>query len=225
MIQAVLKSFGQLADPRINWVVLVSLAGALATFVGLWALLHWLIVTGGILEGGWFAVLADWVSGAAVLVLAFFLFPGVVTLFAGMLLEYVVRAVEARHYPRLPPPRDQPLVEVFVYLLRFTGLVVLLNLVVLPLYLLLPGLNFIIFWALNGYLLGREYFEMVALRRLDPDEGRATRRANAGRIFVAGLVIAVLMTVPVLNLLMPVVAAAFMTHVFHGLRRPVSGAS
>jgi len=219
MVPALAKAFRQLTDPRLNWVVLVSVVGALAVFAGLWFLLVWLIESSGVLEGGWFDFLTDWLSGAAVLLLAIFLFPGVVTMFAGVLLEYVVRAVEARHYPRLGAPRDQPIAEVLLYVVKFTALVIALNLLALPFYLLLPGANFLIFWVLNGYLLGREYFELVALRRLTEPEGRDARRANGLRIFLAGLVIAVLMTVPILNLLMPVVGAAFMTHVFHALPR------
>ena len=103
-------------------------------------------------------------------------------------------------------------------MLRFTGLLLLLNLLVLPLYLLLPGLNFPISWTLNGYLAGREYFDLVAMRRLGKEDRDALRRAHGGRIFRSGFAIALLMTVPVLNLVMPVVAAAYMTHVFHGIR-------
>lgn len=218
MIPALFKSFRQLTDPRLNWVVLVSLAGALATFAGLWYGIAWAIESSDVLTGSWFEFLTDWLSGAATFFLAIFLFPAVMTMFAAMLLDYVVAAVEARHYPGLPPPRNQPILETLFYVVRFTLLVVGLNLLALPFY-LVPGLNLVVFWVLNGYLLGREYFEVVSLRRLAGAETRALRRANRGRVFVAGLAIAVLMTVPVVNLLMPVVGAAFMTHVFHRLQR------
>ena len=218
MISALVKSFRQLTDPRLNWVVLASLAGAVAAFAGLWYGISWLIESSGFLEDSWFEWLAGPLSGAVTFLLAIFLFPAIVTLIAGALLDYVVAAVEARHYPELPPPRDMPIAEIVFYVVKFTLLVLGLNLLALPLY-LVPGLNLVVFWILNGYLLGREYFEIVALRRLGQAEGRSLRRANGGRVFVAGLVVAVLMTLPVLNLLMPVVGAAFLTHVFHGLGR------
>ncbi len=218
MISALVKSFRQLTDPRLNWVVLVSLAGAIAAFAGLWYGLSWLIESSGFLQDSWFDFLTGWLSGAATFLLAIFLFPAVVTLIAGALLDYVVAAVEARHYPELPPPRAMPITEIVFYVVKFTLLVLGLNLLALPLY-LVPGLNLVVFWILNGYLLGREYFEIVALRRLGQQEARSLRRAHGGRVFLAGLVVAVLMTLPVLNLLMPVVGAAFLTHVFHGLSR------
>ena len=75
-----------------------------------------------------------------------------------------------------------------------------------------------VFYALNGYLLGREYFEFAAVRRLDPKNGRTLRRRYRIRVFVCGIAIAVLMTIPFVNWLMPVVAAAYMVHVFEGVR-------
>jgi CysZ protein len=88
---------------------------------------------------------------------------------------------------------------------------ILVNLIALPFY-LLPGINLALFWIVNGYLLGREYFELVALRHLDVAAARALRRRHALRIFIAGIVIAAFATVPFLNLLSPLFATAFMVH-------------
>ena len=83
---------------------------------------------------------------------------------------------------------------------------------------LIPLIPFV-FYALNGYLLGREYFEFAAVRRLEPPAGRALRKKFRTRIFLCGILIAVLMTVPFVNWLMPVIAAAYMVHVFEDLRK------
>jgi uncharacterized protein involved in cysteine biosynthesis len=93
-----------------------------------------------------------------------------------------------------------------------------LNLLVLPLY-LLPGANVILYLALNGYLLGREYFEQAAQRRLGLRAVGQLRRAAGARLWLAGVWIAALLTVPVLNLVAPVIATCFMVHLFEGLRR------
>ncbi len=219
MISALFKALGQLGDRRLNWVLWAGLLGAVAVFVLLWYVWFRVVSATAFFENSWLEFLADAVSGVGVVLATIFLFPAVVTLVAGALLEYVARAVEAKHYPQNPPPRDQPISEIVLYLVKFTGLVVLLNLIALPFYLLVPFLNFMLFWALNGYLLGREYFEMVAMRRMTEAEARAFRRSRRGGVFMAGLVIAVLMTVPLVNLLMPVVATAFMVHIFEGMRR------
>ena len=72
---------------------------------------------------------------------------------------------------------------------------------------------------MNGYLLSREYFELVALRRIGPVEARALRKAHRGRLFVAGVIITLLLTVPGVNLLAPVVATAAMVHLFEDCRQ------
>ena len=86
--------------------------------------------------------------------------------------------------------------------------------------LLVPGVNIIAWWLANGYLLGREYFEFAAMRYMSEDEARALRRSRRGMVFVAGLLVAAFMAVPVLNLATPLVASAFMIHIFKGMKRP-----
>jgi uncharacterized protein involved in cysteine biosynthesis len=98
-----------------------------------------------------------------------------------------------------------------------------LNLLVLPLY-LLPGANAILYLGLNGYLLGREYFEQVAQRRLDWRAVAQLRRSARARLWGAGVCIAALLTVPVLNLIAPVIATCFMVHLFEGLRQRAGAA-
>ncbi len=221
MISALGKAFAQLLDPRLNWVVLVSVLGALATS----ALVLWIAfsMTGWFdyFEEGWL----DWIANAATwllgLVFVFFLFPAFVTIIASMLLEYVVRAVEARHYPDLPAARDVSIWEDIAYGIKFALVLIGINLLALPIYLILaflPPLGFIFSWILNGYLIGREYFEMVAMRRMQLPEAKTLRRARRGEVFGAGVVCAVVMTIPIVNLISPVVATAYMTHVFHRIQ-------
>src|SRR5690606_42140482 len=90
-------------------------------------------------------------------------------------------------------------------------IVILGNLLALVL-LLVPGVNIAAFFLVNGYLLGREFFEFAAMRLLPEAEAKALRRRNAGTIFLAGLVVAAFLAVPLLNLLTPLFAAAMMVH-------------
>jgi uncharacterized protein involved in cysteine biosynthesis len=137
----------------------------------------------------------------------------------GFFVERIAAAVEQTDYPGRGLPRNQPLVESVAVMLRLAGLTVALNILALPLYLLVPGINLVLFLALNGYLLGRGYFEVVALRRLDAATVKALRSRFAGRIFTAGVAVAVLFTLPLVNLVAPVVAIVFMLHVFEALPR------
>jgi uncharacterized protein involved in cysteine biosynthesis len=102
--------------------------------------------------------------------------------------------------------------ESLVITWRLMVVTVVLNLLALPLYVFVPGVNFFVFLGLNGYLLGRQYFEVVALRRLDMAATRTARRRFGGRVFAGGVVIAGLFAVPFVNLLAPVIAIAFMVH-------------
>ncbi len=220
MIGQFLKAVGQLDDPRVRGVILGSLVATLLLFF----LVGVAVVTGlGFLELTGvpaFEWLIELLGAAAVVLLAWFAFPAFMGVIASLFLERVVDAVEHRHYPGLPAPRNLGVSTSIVMATRFAGVVLLVNLVALPFYaifLFFPVLSFALFICVNGYLLGREYFELVAARRMDQTGFRALFRANRATLFLAGIVVALLTTVPIINLLAPVVATAFITHVFHGL--------
>jgi uncharacterized protein involved in cysteine biosynthesis len=225
VISALFKAFSQFGDPRIRRVVWLSAGLALAVLVGL-AVAIWIAVDqfSGI-ETGWLATVVDFATGFGVVILAWLLFPAAIGLTVGLFLEDVADAVEARHYPGLPAVRAQSVREAIGAGLKFAAVALALNLIALPFYLLLiwvPFLSPILFYSLNGYLLGREYFEAVALRRLDDRQARLLRRARGGQVFLAGVIIAFLLTVPFVNLVAPVIATGFMLHLFEGMRRQMA---
>lgn len=227
------RAIAQLSDPRLRRVLWLGVIGALAIFATLWVLvwqlLSWLdpsSIWGVSTIMEWFGDYFSWLTGiayaGAMLVATFMMFPAVVTVIVGLFLDDVAAAVEARHYPELGPGRKQPLAEMLLSTVKFAAIVVALNLLVLPLYLLLfflPPANLVLYYLLNGYLIGREYFELVGFRRLEPGEATRLRRAYRSRVLMAGIVLAFLMTIPVVNLLAPVLGAAFMVHVAHDLMR------
>lgn len=223
MIQALIAAFTDLREPGVRRVLGKSLVLAIGVLV-LTAILVWLLAAWLTdLQIGWLDSVIEVAAGLGVVVLAWLLFPVAVSSTVGIFLDEVSDAVEGRHYPALPPAHGQPIATEIRSALAFAGVALALNLLLLPLYLLLfffPPLYALIFYGVNGYLLGREYFEQVALRRLDPAAARALRRANQGRVLLAGVVIAFLLTVPVVNLIAPVVATAFMLHLVMGLSRP-----
>jgi uncharacterized protein involved in cysteine biosynthesis len=221
MIVALLRAIGALSEPPMRRVVALSLALAVLTFVVLWLAVAALLYHTTLFDLRLVNWLVDLLGGLAVLGLTWLLFPAAVTLIAGFYLERVAAAVEAADYPGRGPPRPQPWGEILAVTLRLTLLTLLLNLLALPIYLLVPGINLFLFFALNGYLFGRGYFEVVALRRLEVGEARAVRSRFAGRIFLGGVVIAGLFALPLVNLVAPVIATAFMLHIFEALPRPV----
>ena len=218
LLKALILSIRQLSDPAIRRVVVRCVLLAVATFVLLVAAvglgLGALDPTGLAWLDGTLAVLGS--LGAVVL--AWLLFPIVIALSLGLFADEVIEAVERRYYPDLPPAPGMSVARSTLGAIRFAVVALALNLLVLPLY-LLPGANVILYLALNGYLLGREYFEQVAQRRLDWRAIAQLRHSARGRLWWAGVWIAALLTVPVVNLIAPVIATCFMVHLFEGLCR------
>lgn len=219
MLAALLRALDDLSAPPLRRVVGLSLILAVASFAALWAAVAVILYRTALF--GWAPLnwLIDLLGAFTVAAVSWLLFPAVVTMVMGFFLDSVAAAVEALDYPGRRPARRAPFAETAMTTMRLMGLTILLNLLALPVYVLAPGLNFFVFLGLNGYLLGREYFEVVALRRLDPAATRAMRRRFAGRVFMGGIVIALLFAVPLVDLVAPVIAVAFMVHLFERLRR------
>lgn len=224
MFAALILGFGQLAEPATRRLLVRCVFLSVATFgtllVTVAAVLSWLGPTGV----AWLDAVLTVLGSATVLVLAWLLLPATIIATAGWFADEVIVAVEQRHYPGRGPPRPIGLAAASWAGLRFAAFALVLNLLALPLY-LLPGPNFLVYLALNGYLLGREYFQLVAERHLAPPAITALRRAMRGRLWLAGALIAALSTLPILNLCAPIVALSFMVHLFERWQRDRGGAA
>ena len=205
MLIAFIKGIYQLND-RATWnVLLISIITAIAVFVLLWFAIGYFVIEQVLVRISWLDTLIDVLGGLATLALTWFLFPSVVSSVIGLFLERIAVAVEARHYPNLPEvvaPTATTAVSI-----KFLVMMMAINLFVM-IFLLVPPVFPFVFYAVNGYLLSREYFELVASRRAGADEIRELRKAHRGRLFVAGMIVALLLTIPGVNLLAPIVGHA-----------------
>lgn len=217
MLAAFVKAIEQLGDPAIRRVLWISVGLSVLVFALVWTGVGYLLTQTTFFQIGWLDTAIDVLGGFATLAVSWLLFPAVVSTTTGFFLEGVADAVERRHYPNLPPVRSQPLEEAVASAVKFFGLMLLLNLILL-LFLLIPPVFPFVFYGVNGYLLGREYFELVAARRLDPVEARSLRRRHGRTLFIAGVLIAFLLTIPFVNLVAPVVGTAAMLHLFETIR-------
>ncbi len=221
------RALAQLSDPRFLRVLWRAVALTLLTL----ALFAWAVVAGlgwlvpdvvtlpWIGPVGFVDSILSWTAIGIVLVLSVVLMVPVAAIVVGFFLEEISAAVEARHYPTLPPATPIALSVQLADSLRFLGLVLMANLVALVVYLVVPPFAPFTFWLVNGYLLGREYFQLVAMRRLGP-AGAADLRGRYGlRIWLAGVLMAIPLSVPLLNLVVPVIGVAVFTHQFHRLAR------
>ena len=213
MLRAVALALAQLFTGPILGVLGACVMLSAAVFVGLWAGIDWLLQHW--LAGTW---AADWLlsvlGGVTTLVLAWLLFPLVASSFVGLFLERVATLVERRHYPSLPKAHGLSFAAGVGVSLRF--LIVLLGANVLLLVLLLfPPVYAVAWFVVNGWLIGREYFELVAMRRLNATEADALRKRHRVECLVTGAALAALSTLPVVNLILPVLATAVMVHRYH----------
>lgn len=227
---AFLRAFGDLGHPAIRGAVWRALAMAGGSFAGLALVVQLLLARLQVGDGGWLTTAAGWVVGAlgglATVALTWILFPAVATFFVGLMLEGVAKSLEAQHYPGAPRGHGQgSLTAAAIAGLRFAAVAIALNLAALLVYavlaltVVLAPLAPVAFYALNGYLLGREYYEIVALRHYGRDRVRELRRRHRAPVFAVGAGVAVLFTVPVVNLAAPLVGVAAMVHLFHGMPR------
>ncbi|OSQ40920.1 hypothetical protein TMES_00720 [Thalassospira mesophila] len=212
MINDFMKSLAQFSDPRFRRVVLIGVGGAILTILALWGAIGFgLNSVTFFTDGGWLETVADWLLGVGLAVLVLLLFPSMTVLISSLLLDQVAEAVEDKHYPHLPHPRPQPFFEALINGLKFALTALLLNILILPL--LITGPVYIVaFYAMNGYLLSREYFELVAARRYDVQTMTAFRKRRQMKLWIAGVGLTFLMTVPFVNLVAPIIATAFMVH-------------
>ncbi|GJL88779.1 MAG: hypothetical protein DHS20C03_24880 [Minwuia thermotolerans] len=212
---------------RIFWRTLLLALVAYAIAGGL----AWLVVDYFLnFDVSWLpSIVVSWLRGfleasvmLGVIGLMWAIFPAVFTGLSSIFLDEASLAVEKRHYPMDAPGKEPAFWPSMRRTLQFTLLVVFINILLMPLYLIglfLPPLNLILYYGVNGYFLGREYFELVGYRHLDEGAVFTTRRRNGTVCFLAGALIALGLTIPFLNLLVPVAAAAMMVHVYKELGR------
>jgi uncharacterized protein involved in cysteine biosynthesis len=220
------RALGQLGDPRFRAVLWRGIGLTLALLVAVYVLvlnairvfvpdqvtLPWIGPVGGI------DAVLSWGSIPVILLASVFLMVPVASAFTGFFLEDVAEAVEDRHYPALPALTPVPFLTTVMDSMVFFGVLVLANLLALAIYPFAGPLAPVLFWVVNGYLLGREYFTMVAMRRVGRAGARMLRRRHAGEIWLAGTLMAAPLSVPPVNLLIPVLGIATFTHLFHRLQ-------
>jgi CysZ protein len=219
MLNALLLAFAQLTDKPLATVVWRSILYSALVLVMLVYGCVRLLAEARLFDLSWLNLAVDLFGGFAALVLAWILYPVIVGLVASLYVERISRAVERRYYPDLADPPHISLMRELASAGRLALLALVVNLLALPVYLLFPGVNLALFYGINGYLLARMYFEQVAMRRLDESGMQQLWQRYRPRLWLAGAVIAAIATVPILNLIGPIVATAFMTHIFEDLRR------
>ena len=226
MIDAIAKALSQMFSPPLRRVLLKAVGLALLFIViigiGMQRVLAsladsgatWAEQTSGFAPHSAWAALA-WVlsimAGLGIVTGALFLMPAVTAFVGSFFVDEIADEVERTHYPMEPPGTALPLFRALIEGINTTLLAILVYLVAVP-FLFVAGLGLVIMFLANAYLLSREYFLLAAMRFRPPDEAKAMRRAYRGQIFVAGLLIAMFVSIPIVNLATPLFAMAMMVH-------------
>ncbi len=214
LIDAALKAIGSIFAPGMFSVFVKSLLLTFAALIGFVVLVT--SFAGIIASHLSDPAMASWVpmiSGFGAALFAYFLFPGIMPIFVNFFDAKIATLIERKDYPAAHPI-DPPFWPEFWHDVRFSLSAIGLNILVLPLY-LIPIINLFVFYALNGHLLGKEFFVMVARRHLKLEDALVLRRANSRIIFSGGIILTILATIPLINLLAPFWGIAMMTHLYH----------
>lgn len=167
---------------------------------------------------GWLGLVSAIIAGMGLaLVLALLIAP-VTALIAGLFLDDIAETVEREDYPDEPTGQELPIGRAIIVSLKFLLIVIAGNILALML-LLVPGVNLIAFFVINGYLLGREFFEFAAMRYHSEHDAKALRSRYSGTVFLSGLIIAAFLAVPLISLLTPLFAATMMVHLHKAIMK------
>lgn len=211
MIEDFVRAFRQTFSPPLRKILLKTVALSALLLLVLGVIMQ-AFITGLFALPPPFEMALAIATGLGLIAGAIYLMGPISSLIGALFLDDVASEVERTEFPADPPGSALPIAQSMMLSVKFFGLVLLVNFLALLL-LLIPGINLMAFFVANGYLLGREYFELSAMRFRDIDEAKALRKDNAVRVFIAGLMIAGIVIVPVLNFITPVLATAFMVRV------------
>ncbi|SMX25946.1 CysZ-like protein [Pelagimonas phthalicica] len=229
IISAFFSALAQLSDRRFRSVLLRGVGLAFAILFGISALFVWGV---GFFVGDsvsipwvgeiqWLDNVLSWAMVPLMMVLSVFLMVPTASAITSLFLDEVAQAVEDKHYPGLGAATPVSLSDGLRDTFRFLGIMVVANLVALVLYVFFAPLAPFIFWGLNGFLLGNEYFTLAAMRRVGRDAAYKLRKRHLVTIWAAGVLMAMPLSIPLVNLLIPVLGAATFTHIFHRVNRAV----
>jgi len=234
MLDAVFKALSQILSPPMRSILWKSVGLALvmivAAAVALQRLLSWLAGSGEVwaetMVGSDYHMLINilaWIvsiaAGLGIVVGAVFLMPAITSLVASVFVDDVAYIVEREHYPAERPGTALPVGRAITEGGKTALLTILVYLVALP-FVLIAGAGFIVFFIATAWLLGREYFELAAMRFRTPEEAKLMRKQNSAIVFTAGLFIAAFVSIPIVNLATPLFGMAFMVHMHKRLSGP-----
>src|SRR5262245_39259694 len=184
MIDAAVKALMQMFSPPFRGVLFKSAGLALALIVLFDIVLHrllvWLTTAGAHWAENMFGVSTPapvsvllWIisiaAGIGIIVGSVFLMPAVTALVGSFFVDDIALEVERTHYPEESAGAPLPLPRALIEGIKTALLAILVYLIAVP-FLLFAGA--VIFFLASAYLLGREYFELAAMRHYPVEQAK-----------------------------------------------------
>jgi CysZ protein len=226
MIDDVINSITQMFSPPLRAVLWRSIGLALALIVAVGIALEriivWLLGAGsstvettlGPQAHGPVTALAwlfSFAAGLGIVVGSVMLMPAVTAVVGSFFADRIGDEVEREYYPADLRGQALPLTLALWEGFKTALFAVAIYLVAAPL-ILFAGFGAVIFFLATAYILGREYFELAAMRFRPPVEAKMLRKRNAALVYVGGLFITAFVSIPIVNLATPIFAMALMVH-------------
>lgn len=162
-------------------------------------------------ETQWAEWLADLAGSVGAVVVGFIITPAIMPLISSFFEAPILKALEAEAASTEKATPTGTIVGGIAEDLRFMVLTILLNVLCLPLY-FVPGVNIAVYYLLNGYLLGREFFTSVEANYSNKKFARKAFKAHKIKYFGNGVALAFIATLPIANWFLPVFALTLMFH-------------
>lgn len=214
ILTLITKSLRDLLLPGIVRLLLLCLL----MYVVAWVALAWIV--SGIISAyigifGAHGFIMHLIGSFGGMTFAWFLFPLLYPILVSFFDDHMAAIIERVDYPGTPPAQP-PFWPTILQDALFSLKALLLNLLFLPIY-FIPVIGLTIYYVLNGYLLGTQFYRMAAGRTMKREDAERFREEARGTIFFAGVAISLCSTIPPLNLIAPLMGVAMMVHLVHTL--------
>lgn len=219
MFASIGRALGLFFDPAFFGVVLKSVGLTVILFVLLLAGVEYGLHMLPTLGSPAVNKILEWMAPVLMLLGLFAVGGPVAALFGSLYLDRIADAIEARTYPADPKAPGTKLTTSLGAGVRLAGIVILADILLLPADTFLPGAGQVLTIIVNGFLLGREYFELAALRHVSVKTADALRRRNWASVAGGGLLISLLSAIPFADFFAPLFGAALMVHFYKRVER------
>lgn len=219
MLSSAAAALSQMFDRKFRGVLWLGVGFTILLFLVLLFGLQWVVRYAPDFGLSWMHDALAIISGFLLSIAFVFMGAPVAQMFASVFIDRVADAVEAKHYPQVKQQQGASVGELMFAGLSFAAVSVVLNLLAFPLQFAAPGVGTAVILFVNGYLTGRTFFELAALRHMPSRDAKALRRRHRVRLFLGGALISLLAMIPFLNFFVPLFGAAMMTHEYNKLAR------